>query len=108
MVTHHTDSPITANARGRSHDLALGSRSAVLLIAVIDHRSAVAPAAVSPIWSRFHATRQRTEQNRACSRRGTNPAPHCSQTRSSSIGQCYAVVTAVPNAAASPAGAGGG
>jgi hypothetical protein len=37
MVTHHTASPITANARGRSPALTLGSRSAVSLIAVIDH-----------------------------------------------------------------------
>ena len=29
--------------------------------------------------SRFHATRQRAEQKRACSRRGANAEPHCSQ-----------------------------
>jgi hypothetical protein len=36
-------------------------------------------AGVAPAFSRFHATRQRAEQKRACSRRGVNNAPHCSQ-----------------------------
>src|SRR5215470_5998863 len=99
MVTHHTISPIAANARGRSHALTRGSRSAASLIAVMDHRSAAAPAAGSPTCSRFHRTRQGTQQNRACSRRGTNAVPHCSQTRSSAIRQCYAGSTEVPNAA---------
>jgi hypothetical protein len=42
-----------------------------------------APAAVgeSPTCWRFHVTRHRAEQNRACSRRGTNEVPHCSQFR---------------------------
>jgi hypothetical protein len=58
---------------------------------VIDHCKALASAGG---WSlraaRFHATRQRAEQNRACSRRGVNPAPHCSQLRSSPMQQGYA------------------
>jgi hypothetical protein len=53
----------------------------VSLIAVMDQRSALAPAFRSPVFSRFHAARQRAEQNRACSRRGTNEVPHCSQVR---------------------------
>src|SRR5437667_2312337 len=81
MVIHHTASAITANARGRSAVLTLESRSVVSLIAVMDHASALAPAAGSPMCSRFHAARQRAEQNRACSRRGTNEVPHCSQSR---------------------------
>ena len=67
-----------------------GSRSVVSLIAVRDHRSALTPAAGSPVFSRFHATRQRAEQNRACSRRGANEPPHCSQFRISANGSCYA------------------
>jgi hypothetical protein len=34
---------------------------------------------------RFQATRQRAEQNRACSRRGANDVPHCSQILVSAI-----------------------
>ena len=90
MVTHHIASPITANARGRSAARTLGSRSVVSVIAVIAHASALAPAAGSPVCSRFHAARQRAEQNRACSRRGTNEVPHCSQSRMSATGPCYA------------------
>src|ERR1039457_6182629 len=85
MVTHHTASPITANARGRSNVLALGSRSVASLIAELDHCSALPPAFRSPICSRFHTTRQRAEQNRACSRRGTNEVPHRSEFRISAI-----------------------
>src|SRR2546421_337680 len=81
MVTHDTASLITANARARSAARTLASRSVASLIAVIDHTSALAPAFRSPICSRFHRARQRAEQNRACSRRGTNPVPHCSQSR---------------------------
>src|SRR5260221_2220862 len=83
MVTHHTASPITVNARGRSAALTLGSRSAVAVIAVIDHCSVLAPALRSPVCLRFHSTRQPAEQNRACSRRGANEVPHCSQFRMS-------------------------
>jgi hypothetical protein len=36
-------------------------------------------------WRRFHAARQRAEQNRACSRRGEKGAPHWSQFRISVI-----------------------
>src|SRR5215831_14166596 len=81
MVIHHTASPITASARGRSHSPTWGSRSVVSLIAVIAHCSALAPAFKSPICPRFHAIRQGTQQNRACSRRGENGLPHCSQLR---------------------------
>ena len=90
IVTHHTASLITMKARGWFAALTLVSRSVVSLIAVIDHTSALAPAAGSPICSRFQAARQRAEQNRACSRRGTNEVPHCSQFRISAIGSCYA------------------
>src|SRR5262249_21685143 len=55
------------------------------VIAMTDHCSALAPAAGSPVRSRFQAARQRILQNRACSRRGTNTPPHCSQTRVSAI-----------------------
>src|SRR6202451_3257136 len=54
-------------------------------IAVMDHSSALASACGSPVCSRFHATRQRGRQNRACSRRGANTVPHCSQSRVSVI-----------------------
>src|SRR5712692_9819408 len=79
MVAHHTASLITANACGRSEPLARSSRSIVSRIAVMVQSSAPAAAGVSPTFSRFHATRQRAEQNRACSRRGANVAPHCAQ-----------------------------
>ena len=39
---------------------------------------------------RFHATRQRAEQNLACSRRGANGVPHWSQFRVSATESCYA------------------
>jgi hypothetical protein len=90
IVTHHTASPITASARGRSDALTLGSRSVVSRIAVMDQSSALTWAAGSLVVSRFHATRQRAEQNRACSRRGENALPHCSQFRTSVTGPCYA------------------
>src|SRR5258708_30099289 len=83
MVTHHTASLITANARAWFHAVARESRRVVSLIAVMDHRSALVPAFRSPVCSRFHAARQDGEQNRACSRRGTNEVPHCSQVRDS-------------------------
>src|ERR1039458_9611340 len=81
MVPHHTASLITVNARGRSGACIRGSRLVVSLIAVIDHCSALAPAFISLICSWFHATRQWAEQNRACSRRGTNEVPQCPQSR---------------------------
>src|SRR5712691_13431897 len=101
MVTHHTASPITANARGRSHALTLGSRSVASRIAVMDQSSALTSTVGLLIFSRFHATRQRAEQNRACSRPGANAAPHCSQFRVSATGLCYALTCVpVPDAAA--------
>jgi hypothetical protein len=43
-------------------------------------QSSVPPSAGESLaFSRFHATRQRAEQKRACSRRGANEAPHCAQ-----------------------------
>jgi hypothetical protein len=59
-------------------------------IAVIAQSSAPVSAGVPLAWCRFQATRQRAEQNRACSRRGANKVPHCSQARVSVISQCYA------------------
>lgn len=76
MVTHHTSSPIAANARGRSQAVTSESRSVVSFIAVMDHSSALIPAFRSPVCSRFQAARQPGEQNRACSRRGANEVPH--------------------------------
>src|SRR5690349_13255132 len=90
MVTHQTASPITAKARGRSAARTVGSRSVVSLMAMIDHSRAVASPADSPIAVRFHATRQRAEQNLACSRRGSNTVPHCAQVRVSVITLRYA------------------
>jgi len=83
MVTHHTASPITANPRGRSRAVILGNRFVVSRIAVMDQLSALTWAAGSLVFWRFHATRQRAEQNRACSRRGGNTLPHCSQSLTS-------------------------
>ena len=40
--------------------------------------------------SRFHATRQRAEQNLACSRFGSNAVPHRSHALVSAIASCYA------------------
>ena len=79
MVTHQTASLTTAKACGRSQPLARSSRSIVSRIAVIVQPSAPPSAGVSLAFSRFHATRQRAEQKRACSRRGVNSTPHCSQ-----------------------------
>jgi len=76
IVTCQTVSPITANARGWSQAPAPGRRWAASFMAVMDHWSALAPTAGSPAFSAFHAIRQRAEQNRACSRRGANGAPH--------------------------------
>src|SRR5258705_4483413 len=79
MVTHQTASLITAKACGRSQPLARSSRSIVSRIAVIVQPSAPPSAGGTLAFSRFHATRQRAEQKRACSRRGLNNTPHCSQ-----------------------------
>src|ERR1700685_1556832 len=54
-------------------------------IAVIDQPSALTAAGGSPACWRFQATRQRAEQNRACSRRGANNVPPCSHFRVSVI-----------------------
>src|ERR1700678_4167426 len=78
MVTHHTASLITAKACGRCHPVARRSRSVVSRIAVMDQSRAPDSAGGSLAFWRFHETRQRAEQNRACSRRGANVASHCS------------------------------
>src|ERR1700758_2871690 len=54
-------------------------------IAVMVQPSGPASAGGSPTFWRFQATRQRAEQNRACSRRGANNVPHCSHFRVSVI-----------------------
>jgi hypothetical protein len=59
-------------------------------IAVMDQPSAPVSAGGSLALWRFHATRQRAEQNRACSRRGANDVPQCAQSRVSATRQCYA------------------
>src|SRR6516225_6153528 len=79
MVAHQTASLITAYACGRSQPLARSSRSIVSRMAVIVQPSVPPSAGGSLAFSRFHATRQRAEQKRACSRRGVNRTPHCSQ-----------------------------
>jgi hypothetical protein len=73
---HHAASLITANARAWSHAVAWESRCVVSLIAVMDQCSALVAAFRSPVCSWFHSARQDGEQNRACSRRGTNEVPH--------------------------------
>ncbi len=90
MVTDQTASLITANPCPWSSTWSLDSRWMASRIAVIDHSSALASACGSPVCSRFHATRQRGRQNRACSRRGVNTVPHCSQVRVSATRLCYA------------------
>ena len=54
----------------------MGNRRVLSLIAVMAHRGAHAPAAGSTTCLRFDATRQRPEQNRACSQRGANTMLH--------------------------------
>ena len=93
MVTHHTASLITAKPSARSQSPACSSRPVVSRIAVSDQSSAPVSAGVSLAWWRFQATRQRAEQNRACSRRGANTAPHCSQFLMSAIGHMLRVTT---------------
>jgi hypothetical protein len=90
MVMHHTASPMSANACGRSPAFTLASRSVVWRIPMTDHWSALTLTAGSSPCSRFHATVQPPEQNRACSRRGVNAVPHCSQFRVSVTQPDYA------------------
>src|SRR5438046_10534340 len=85
MVTHHTASLITAKPLARSQSVARRSRPVVSRIAVMDQPSAPVSAGGSLALWRFQATRQRAEQNRACSRRGANDVPHCSQILVSAI-----------------------
>jgi hypothetical protein len=65
-------------------------RPAASVIAVTDQSIATAGAAATPACSRFHAIRQRGEQNRACSRLGVNAVPHCAHSRTSATARCYA------------------
>src|SRR5580704_1242422 len=85
MVTHQTASLMAAKPCGWSDVLACSSRSTVSCIAAMVHPSAPASTGGSPTCWRFQATRQRAEQNRACSRGGANEAPHCSHWRISVI-----------------------
>ena len=62
-------------------------------IAVMDQPSAPVSAGGSLALRRFHATRQRGEQNRACSRRGANDMPHCSQILVSAITGLVSAIT---------------
>jgi len=85
-----TASLLTATALAPSQPPAGRRRSVVSLMAMTDQSSAPVSAGGSLAWRRFQATRQRGEQNRACSRRGANDVPHCSQFRVSATSQCYA------------------
>jgi hypothetical protein len=110
MVTHQTASPITANACGRSLALTFPSRSVASRIAMTAQESALSavPGATAPPCSQFsvphfgwpafprfqfslfHATRQRAEQNLACSRLGSNVVPQRTHCLLSAIQRCYA------------------
>ena len=57
------------------------SRCAASAIAVTDQPSAASPACGPAVLRRFHERRQAAEQNRWCSRAGSNAAPHKSQFR---------------------------
>ena len=85
MVTHHTASLITAKPLAWSQSVARWSRPVVSRIAVMDQPRAPVSAGGSLALRRFQATRQRAEQNRACSRRGANGVPHCAQILVSAI-----------------------
>src|SRR6516162_2866921 len=93
MVTHQTASLMAAKPCGGSEVLARSSRSTVSCIAAMVQPSAPPSAGGSPTCWRFQATRQRAEQNRACSRRGANEAPHCSHSRVSVISLSEVYVT---------------
>src|ERR1700677_1838711 len=86
-VIHHTLSLTAAAARDRSH--AQATRAVASAIAVTDQSIAATGAAATPTCSRFHAIRQRAEQNRACSRRGVNAVPHCAHSRTSATYPWY-------------------
>ena len=62
-------------------------------IAMRAQSSAPVSAGVPLARRRFQATRQRAVQNRACSRRGANTTPHCSQFLISAIGAMLRVTT---------------
>src|SRR5829696_9516461 len=80
---------MAANAIVRPDPLDMASRRLASPIAGTDHSNALAPTTGSPVLSRFYATRQRAEQNRSCSRRGANTAPHCSHTPLSMTSRWY-------------------
>ena len=81
---------MTAKARVWSAALTRRNRPVASCIAATDQPSAVALAGRSPVFSRFQATRQRAEQNLACSRRGSNTTPQCAHSLRSVIRPCYA------------------
>jgi hypothetical protein len=54
-------------------------------MALIDQPSALSPQTGPLLFFRFQVIRHAAEQNRACSRRGSNAAPHSTQLRSSPI-----------------------
>src|SRR3984893_643886 len=76
---------MAAKPCGASKARARSSRSVVSRIPAMVQPSAPSSAGGSPTCWRFQATRQRAEQNRACSRRGANNVPHCSHFRVSVI-----------------------
>src|SRR6266487_1407162 len=89
----HDALPITANPWARSQSVARRSRPVVSRIAVMDQSSAPVSAGGALACRRFQATRQRAEQNRACSRRGANTTSHCSQFLISAIEAMLRVTT---------------
>ena len=86
-LTDHSRTPAARPPRAPR-----GSRPVASPIAVRAHTSALAPAFRSPIYMAHDVPcgPARGEQNRACSRRGSNAVPHCSQLRISAIGSYYA------------------
>jgi hypothetical protein len=68
-----------------STPVALHSRWTASFMALIDQPSALSPQTGPLLFFRFQVIRHAAEQNRACSRRGSNAAPHSTQLRSSPI-----------------------
>ncbi len=92
MVTHHVAS-LTATAACRGSRLrARASRPVASDIAVSDQSSAAPDTSECRAFALFHASRHSAEQNRECSRRGTNSLPHSSHRRTSDIRPWYAVI----------------
>src|SRR6478735_10877559 len=89
MVTAHTASLIAAYPAAGSHPRTVRSARIAWLIAGTDHYNTLSPAIGSLDRSRCQTTRQPAEQNRACSRRGVNTAPHWAHTRMSVTSREY-------------------